>query len=255
MVADSTYAALDFLAACQTLGNPFTLVTRLRLDAALYDVAPARVAGQKGRPRLKGMRQSTLAQRLADTTTEWRETTVSWYGGKHKTVRVTSGTALWYHAGMVPVRIRWVLVTDPVGGFEPQALLCTNEATDAAQIVEWFVLCWQLEVTFEEARAHLGVETQRQWSELAILRSTPALLGLFSLVTLFAHHLLQEQELRARQAAWYTKELPTFADTIAFVRGQLWPVEGFWMSRGEADVVKIPKALLERFTDALAYAA
>ena len=101
----------------------------------------------------------------------------------------------------------------------------------------------------------MGIETQRQWSELAIVRTTPALLGLFSLVTLLAHQLLQGKELRARQAVWYTKEVPTFADTIALVRQQLWPVEGFWMSCDDADMVKIPKALLERFTDALAYAA
>ena len=139
--------------------------------------------------------------------------------------------------------------------FEPQALLSTDATVQAGQIVEWFVMRWQLEVTFEEARAHLGIETQRQWSELAILRSTPSLLGLYSLITLFAHQLLQGQELQARQAAWYRKELPTFADTIALVRGQLWTSEGFWMSRDEPDMLKIPKALLERLTDALAFAA
>ena len=164
-------------------------------------------------------------------------------------------TALWYHAGQAPVSIRWVLITDPDGKFEPQALLCTDTSVAAEQIIEWFVLRWQLEVPFEEARAHLGSETQRQWSELAILRSTPGLLGLFSLVTVFAHHLLQGQDLPARQAAWYRKEVPTFADTIAFVRQQLWGVEGFWMSGAEQDMVKIPRAVLERFTDVLAYAA
>lgn len=123
------------------------------------------------------------------------------------------------------------------------------------QIVAWFVQRWQLEVTFEEARAHLGVETQRQWSDLSIMRTTPALLGLFSLVTLFAHQLLQGQELPVRQAAWYTKALPTFSDTLAFVRQHLWPVTISWLSPEEPDMVQIPKALLVRLTDALAYAA
>ena len=113
---------------------------------------------------------------------------------------------------------------------------------------------WQLEVTFEEARAHLGVETQRQWSEKAILRTTPVLLGLFSLVTLFAHQLLQGQELPLRQAAWYTKALPTFSDTLAFVRQHLWPATISWMSPAEADMLQIPRTLLVRLTDALAYA-
>jgi hypothetical protein len=110
-------------------------------------------------------------------------------------------------------------------------------------------------VTFEEARAHLGIETQRQWSDLAILRTTPLLLGLFSLVTLFAHHLLQGRELPVRQAAWYSKALPTFSDTLACVRQHLWPASISWMSPAEADMVKIPKALFARLTDALAYAA
>lgn len=255
VVADSTYAALEFLAFCQGLVRPVTVVTRLRLDAALYDPAPLRVVGQMGRPRLKGARQATLATRLTDPTMVWIEATIAWYGRSSKTVRLCSGTALWYHSGMTPVCIRWVLITDPEGAFEPQALLCTDLSTSAPQIVEWFVLRWQLEVTFEEARAHLGIETQRQWSALALLRSTPCLLGLFSLVTLFAHQLLQGQELPVRQAAWYRKDVATFADTIAFVRQHLWPVEGFWMSRNEDDMVKIPRAVLERFTDALAYAA
>jgi hypothetical protein len=253
--ADSTYAALDFLAFCQRMCHPVAVVTRLRLDAALYDPAAARKAGQNGRPRLKGARQATLAARLTDQTTVWTEATVAWYGRTLKTVRLASGTAVWYHSGMVPVCIRWVLVTEPAGQFEPQALLCTDTSVRAEQIVEWFVLRWQLEVTFEEARTHLGIETQRQWSELAILRTTPGVLGLFSLVTLFAHQFLQVQELPVRQAAWYVKDVPTFADTIAFVRQHLWPVEGFWMSCDDADMVKIPKALLDRLVDTLAFAA
>ena len=255
LTADSTYAALEFLAFCQRLVRPVTVITRLRLDAALYDPAPARLAGQNGRPRVKGARQPTLAARLAEETTEWTEARLTWYGRTTKTVRLASGTAVWYHSGMRPVSIRWVLITDPRGALEPQALLCTDTAVSKEQIVEWFVLRWQLEVTFEEARAHLGIETQRQWSELAILRTTPGLLGLFSLITLFAHQLLAGQELPVRQAAWYVKDVPTFADTIAFVRQQLWPVEGFWMSCEEGDMVKIPRALLDRFTDTLAFAA
>lgn len=143
-------------------------------------------------------------------------------------------------------------MTDPDGTFAPQALLSTNAELSASQ---WFVMRWQLEVTFEETRAHLGIETQRQWSDKAIGRTTPALLGLFSLVTRFAHHLLQGQEMPVRQAAWYTKERATFSDTRAFVRQQLWPVSISWMSPDDADVVKIPKVLLSRLNDALAYAA
>ena len=196
-----------------------------------------------------------MAERLADPTTHWSETTVAWYGRTTKTVRIASGTAIWYHAGKPSVSLRWVLISDPTGAFEPRALLCTDPTASAEQIVEWFVLRWQLEVTFEEARAHLGVETQRQWAELAIVRTTPALLGVFSLVTVFAHQLLQGKELAARQAAWYQKSLPTFSDTLALVRQQLWPVSISWMSGAKQDVIIIPKALFERLTDTLAFAA
>ncbi len=254
VVADRSYAAIELLSACQGLPLPVTLITRPRLDAALYDPAPP-PTGRRGRPRVKGARQPTLADRLSDPATTWQDTTVRWYGGTTRTVRLASATAVWYHSGLPPVRIRWVLVTDPDGTFEPQALLSTNlEATPTA-IVAWFVQRWQLEVTFEEARAHLGIETQRQWSDLAILRTTPVLLGLFSLVTLFTHHLLQGQAMPVRQAAWYTKGLPTFSDTLAFVRHQLWPASISWMSPEEADMVIIPKSFLTRLTDALAYAA
>lgn len=255
VVADSTYAAIALLAACQRLAHPVTVVSRLRLDAALYDPAPLRTAGQRGRARKKGARHPTLAARLTDPATNWSEVTVGWYGGTTRTVLLASGTAVWYHGGLPPVNLRWVLVTDPLGNFMPQALLSTNQEVTPTQIVAWFVQRWQLEVTFEESRAHLGIETQRQWSDLAILRTTPAVLGLFALVTLLAHQLLHGQNLPVRQAAWYTKELPTFSDTLAFVRQHLWPVTISWISPSEPDMVKIPKALLDRLTDALAYAA
>jgi hypothetical protein len=180
---------------------------------------------------------------------------VRWYGGTTRQVELASGTALWYHSGLPVVPLRWVLIRDPLDQFAPQALLCTDQSVAAVQIVEWFVLRWQLEVTFQEARAHLGVETQRQWSELAIVRTTPAVLALYSLVTLFAHELLKHDSLPVRQAAWYQKVVPTFSDTLAYVRQQLWPVSISWMSGAKDDVVIIPKALFERLTDTLAYAA
>lgn len=151
--------------------------------------------------------------------------------------------------------LRWVLLRDPRGRFAPQALLCTDPTALPSQIIGWFVARWQLEVTFHAVRAQLGVETQRQWSDLAIARTTPTLLGLFSLVTRFAAALLQGQALPVRQAAWYTKASPTFSDALALVRQHLWPVTVFCTSSGDTDVVEIPRALLDRLTDTLAFAA
>jgi hypothetical protein len=254
VVADSSYAVLELLAAAAALPTRVSMITRLRLDAGLYEPAGPREPGKMGAPCKKGKRQPTLIQRLSDPDTDWTRLTVAWYGRTTRTVDLASGTAVWYHSGKPVVSIRWVLIRDPLGQFAPQALLSTDQNLSAQQIVEWFVLRWQLEVTFEETRAHLGVETQRQWSDLAILRTTPALLGLFSLVSVFAHQLRQGQDLPVRQAAWYAKSVPTFSDTLALVRQQLWPVETYWMSPTDPEVVTIPKALFDRLTDTLAFA-
>lgn len=254
IVADGAYAVLDFLAAVTHLPQ-VTVVTRLRLDAALYDPAPQRKANTKGRPAVKGKRQPSLAQRLQDPATQWHKRTVAWYAGVMREVEVATGTALWYRSGMPPVTIRWVGMNDPEGKFSSQALLCTDQNADPAQIIAWFVLRWQIEVTFHEVRTHLGVETQRQWSDLAILRTTPALLGLFSLVSIFAQQLLGNQSFPIRQAAWYSKSLPTFSDTLAFVRQHLWPSTFFATSSSEHDVVEIPRVLFDRLVDTLAFTA
>ena len=148
-----------------------------------------------------------------------------------------------------------MLIRDPEGRYEPLALLSTDQDAEALQIVDWFVLRWTVEVTFHEVRAHLGVETQRQWSDLAIVRTTPALLALFSLVTIFAQQLLGEHPFPIRQAAWYSKALPTFSDTLAFVRQHLWPSTYFSVSLEKGDTVQIPRALFDRLVEALAFAA
>jgi len=256
VVADSGYSALDFLHSCQHLTSPVTVVTRLRLDAALYEPAPARRTKQIGRPRLKGKRLSTLAKRLNDPTTTWQRTKVSWYEGKEKNVEVTSGRAVWYHTGKPPVSISWVLIRDPDAEHDTQALLCTDLTADPLQIIEWFVLRWQLEVTYQEVRLHLGIETQRQWSDLAIARTTPILFGLFSLVTLAAHNLHQHEALSPRSAAWYCKPLPTFSDALATLRGRLWRCSGvFGRSSRGCEVEKTPVPLLDRLVETLCYAA
>ncbi|HEY4383751.1 MAG TPA: transposase [Ktedonobacteraceae bacterium] len=254
VVADGTYAVLDFLRKVSRLPS-VSVITRLRLDACLYDPVPLREAGKKGRPAIKGKRQPKLAERLHDPKTVWQKHTLPWYGGTTREIEIATGTALWYQSPIPPVTIRWVLLRDPAGHYEPMALLCTDQEAEAVQVVEWFVLRWTVEVTFHEVRAHLDVETQRQWSDLAILRTTPALLALFSLVTIFAHQLLGEQPFPIRQAAWYSKTLPTFSDTLAFVRQHLWPSAFFSVSGTEGDTIQIPRALFDRFVETLAFAA
>jgi hypothetical protein len=256
LVADSSFAVIVLLWRMQQLAYPICMVTRFRLDAALYEPAPPRQPRQNGRPRLKGARLPTLAQVLQDPKTVWTQVTIrNWYGEGPRKVDIVSGTAVWYHTGMPPLSIRWVLIRDPKGKFKPQALLCTDLQVKAVQILEWFVMRWQLEVTWQEVRTHLGVETQRQWSDLAIARTTPALLGLFSLVTLLAHRQAMGGKLPIRQAAWYVKPLPTFSDALAVVRQRLWRHPYFHTSLSQTNMGKVPRFLLERFTDALCYTA
>ena len=186
VVSDSSVAVLESLQSVSPLAKPVHLVTRLRLDTALYEPAPLRKPGQIGRPRLKGKRLPKPSAVLEAADTLWQSAIFqNGYGNGERQLEFCTNTAVWYRSGKPPVPIRWVLVRDPKGQFPPQAFLCTNLAATPTEILNWFRQRWQVEVTFEELRAHLGVETQRQWSELAILRTTPALFGLFSLVTLF----------------------------------------------------------------------
>jgi hypothetical protein len=251
LVADSAFAAIGFLAA---IGNRVCVVTRLRLDAKLFDFPPPKPKG-RGRPPLKGKPLHKLATLLDDPTVSWQRLNVSlWYGRTNRTLDVTSGTALWYRAGVPPVPIRWLLVRDPKGELEPQAFLATDPNAKPKDMLAWFVSRWQVEVTFQETRVHLGVETQRQWSDKAILRTTPALLGLYSIVTLWANDLSTTQRLKPRGAAWYQKTIPTFSDAMAEVRCQIWHHQISCISRQDRETMEIPRAIWNRMANALAYA-
>ena len=254
-VADSSFAALEWLAQVARLSR-VSVITRLRLDAALYDPPPPRAPRQTGRPRLKGKRRPTLEAVWADEKTQWSKLTIDdWYGKGPREVDVATDTAVWYHSGKPPVAIRWVLIRDPQERFQPQALLSTNLEHTSEQMLAWFVRRWTMEVTFEEARAHLGMETQRQWNDRAIARATPALLSLYSIITLTAHLLIEKGAICVRSTGWYRKTCPTFSDAMALVRRHLWDHLHFSMSQQETDMIKIPRALFERFMDAVCYAA
>jgi hypothetical protein len=258
-VADGGYASLKLLDRCCRLSSkPITFITRLRLDAALYEPASPRKPHQMGRPRLKGERLANLSAVAENPKTAWMPITVShWYGGTQRAVEIVSDTAVWYSTGLPAVPLRWVLIRDPHEEFETQALLCTDLDAEPERIISWFVRRWQMEATFQEVRQRLGFETQRHWSERAIQRTAPALLGVFSVVTLLAHQYIAKGEGVIRRAAWYDKSHPTFSDALAQVRRQLWSQEEatFCGSVRQAETVKVPREFLERLTDAVCYAA
>ena len=240
IVGDGAYSVMELLA--ETRGY-VTWITRFRLDAGLYDFPFDYKEGEKrpvGRPRIKGEKQPTLIERLEDENTEWQSVRFSrWYEQIDKLMEITSGTAIWYRGGKPAVPVRWVLIRDPEGKLESIALQSTDLNLSPIEIVQHYLKRWSVEVTFEEVRAHLGVETQRQWSDLSIVRTTPSLMVLFSLVAIWADILNNLGKLTIFKTAWYKKEYPTFSDALASIRIRSWQFQIFSLSMQNTDSEKI----------------
>ena len=233
IVADSSYSVFTLLNAVK----PFvTMITPLRLDAALYDFVQPRPKGKKGRNRKKGERLIGLEEILNDPNTKWTEIIIpKWYDKENVKMLICSACCIWYKGGEPPVKIRWVLLKDPAGKIKSRALLCTDLDLEAKQIIDEFIKRWTVEVTFEEVRTHIGVETQRQWSDKAIARTTPILMALFSLISIWADQLNNKGLLHIKPSAWYPKRHPTFSDAIAAVRQQIWRSNEFLTSAFKDD--------------------
>lgn len=250
VVADQAFAALAFLDAVR---HQVAVITRLRFDVALFEPAPFRPTGTVGRPRCKGDRLPALQAQLDDPNTHWQQLTIkAWYATGKRTVHIVSGTAVWYHSGLPPVPIRWLLVKEPNGQFPSQALLSTDQTITPQQMRTFFIQRWTVETTFEEARAHLGMETQRPWNDQAIARSTPLVLALFALVALWTHTLIKKTACSVRQTAWYRKTKPTFSDALAWVRKHLW--HHFSRSTPHPDRQKPTAGIVQRLIDIVCYA-
>ena len=264
MVGDGAYASLDLF---WTLRQRAVCVARCRMDARFFNPPPPRKRGQRGRPRTVGTRQLTPRTRAARKTTKWvRMTVPGWRtkdGKAEREVDVATSTALWSAQGKT-MPVRWVLTRDPAARAEPRVFVCSDPAQSALQILTWYAMRWAVEPTFQEARRHLGFETQRQWSDLAIHRTTPVLLGLFSLVTLWAADTARTGKLAVLGAAWYKKPDPTFADCLAAVRRVLWAEEAvtpiLWRDdyptwRARARTAENPRPLQQRMAELMSYAA
>jgi len=253
LVVDGGFAAVALARAC--VASHVTMVSRLRLDAALYHPPTPPLSGQRGRKPTKGTRRRSLKIWAARADTPWQETTMDWHRGERKRLWVFSRTALWYTPGLAPVAIRFVLVRDPQGKLSDAAFFCTDLHATPEQIRHWVVMRWSVEVTFEETRAHLGVETQRQWADKAIARTTPVLLGLFSLVTVLVLRLCPEGHLPVEGSAWYRKPKATFADCLAVVRQQIWWTRYLVTSAPQADFVQLPREVFDLLLTDLPLAA
>ena len=254
LIGDGSFACIRLAHTCIQLGK-VTLISRLRLDARLFDFPGPEVSGKRGPKPQKGERLTKLKDLVDDPDQDWQEALVKWYGGVTKYIRFLTGVCLWHTPGQKPVLIRWVLVVDPDGKCDPEAFFSTDTQLMPVQIVEYFVLRWGVEVTFQESRRHLGVETQRQWTDKAIARSTPALMGLFSIVCLMALKLISTgKELVPQTTAWYQKQDATFSDVLTFVRRYIWD-DKYVKSTHNTGYVLFPIQKWEAILDLLAMAA
>jgi hypothetical protein len=251
VIGDQTYSVHDLGGACARWG--VRLLAPLRMDAALYAPVPPRRPSTNGRPRVKGKRLPQLKQVLKEGQTIWHRVRVRWYDGRRRELEVTSGTAVWYRIGQPVLPVRWVIARDPRGQLEPRAYFSTCPSDRPRDLVRRFVRRWTIETTFEESRAHLGLETQRQWSDQAIARTTPCLFGLYSVVVLLAQALHPDGKVPVRRAAWYHKSQATFGDVLAVVRQHFWGTLSYSTSAHDRDLVEIPWADLYRLVQAVCY--
>lgn len=255
LLGDGAYSSVELALRCQKLG--VRLIAPLMLKAQLYGPPPeAAPAGQKkrvGRPRQKGARLPKLSDVLNNPQTLWQRVKVAWYDGQMRELELTSGTALWCRAGLQPLAICWVLVRDPLGELDAKAYFSTEATPVASTVVEAFVRRWTIEVMFEESRAHLGIQTQRQWSDLAIERTTPCLFGLYSLVALLTKALHPDGKVPIQCTAWYEKPEATFGDMLATVRRHLWGNFNYLTSPHDGSVRLIPETDLFRLAQAVCY--
>jgi hypothetical protein len=257
VVGDGAYAATQLVATCQSLTPPIKLVSRLRLDAQLYAPPPVLPPSRRGPKPQKGPREASLADQLADPLLPWFSEAVPWYGGMQKSLRFRTGTSLWHHSGMPALPLRWVLVRctltpGPGDRFRPTALFCSDPAMRPEQIIVLFVARWRIEITFEELRTCLGFETQREWSDRAIERTTPCLFGIFSLTVLMAQ-VRHGAQLPVRQTTWYIKTEPTFSDVLAAVRRDLWTPPNCNTSPDNTDVLQFPNAWVTSLMEMACY--
>ncbi len=213
LTADNEFATADIALQCSK--QKISFVSRLKLNARLFDFP---FHNHMGRPRNKGLRLPDIASIINDPNTKWESKEVLWYGGIYKRIHYVTNTCLWHVMTHAPIPIRYVLVKGFEDKIKPVLLMSTDTELEAVPIIETFVGRWNVEVTFHEAREHLGIETQRQWSDMSIARTTPILFALYTLAILMGNDLIKEGFVEIEQAAWYAKKEIKFSDILTGMR-------------------------------------
>jgi hypothetical protein len=218
IIADSAFATYLLANTCIDIG--ITLVSRMRLDARTFEFPEN---PKKGRKKLVGKRLPTFKMILENPSLVWDTLEILWYGGRTKKIDIVTGTCLWYCYGIRPVPLRWVLTRDSNAKGEATVLFSTDLNALPITIIESFVKRWQIEVTFEEVRRHLGMETQRQWSDKAVDRITPCILASYSIINLMALEMIKSKggDIPIQTSSWYKKTHATFSDVLTYMREQI----------------------------------
>lgn len=252
LVGDGGYASHELARFGRRHHRHLTLVSRFHPQANLYDAPPQTRSPKGGRPRLKGRKRP--GPRDVVQRSQPKRFTVPWYGGQTRRVELISDTGHWYKGGGGLVAVRWVFVHDVQGTHRDEYLYSTDPTLPPDQIVRLFTSRWNIEVTFQELRAHLGFTTPRNWSARSVLRTAPCLLGLFSLVSLIFSRQVRNKGLKPLGTRWYAKTEATFSDAITTVRRLCWETV-LKQSLGPAPVTKLPRRLRLTLLDHLSRAA
>ncbi len=229
-----------------------TLVSRFFSDANLYTTPPPHRKGQRGRRRIKGKRLPSPAEVVEKA--KRTRITVRWYGGGTRRIEIVTRTAHWYKAGQGLVPVRWVFVHDLTGTHRDEYFFSTDVEMTPKEIVETYAGRWNIETTFQEARAHLGLETTRGWSQSTVLRVAPCLFGLYSIVALL-YTKIPAKYAAAGRVNWVGKETVSFSDAITAVRRWLWTDWVFATSGRARGLGRIAHRIREVILYALAPAA
>jgi hypothetical protein len=234
-VGDAGYGTHEVARFAYRRRDRLALIRKLHADANLFE-PPTPYAG-KGRPRIKGARLPKPRQAVAQTR-RLRRRTVSGYGGGRRRVRLTSAAGCWYKSGAGLVPIRWVFVRDDGGTHRDEYFFSTDANLSPAAVVGAYTGRWNSETTFQELRAHLGLETTRGWCRNTVVRAAPCLFGLYSVLALLYTTLADSK--RQGFVRWPGKETVTFSDALTTVRRWLW-VEGvFPQVDGGTTIEKLP---------------
>lgn len=225
LVGDGSFATLELFINSKKYG--IGMIARMKLTARLYHLPPKKYPkGKRGPKPPVGKRLLSMESRLTDKRITWKTVIFSeWYGNTNKQMLVTSGVAIWRKSNTQLVKVKWVLLKDPEEKLDSVLLASSDFEISTQNMVCFFVRRWRVEVTFAEVRRHLGVETQRQWSDSAIERTTPCLMALFSIVCLFANVLNKRQNIAPNRTAWYKKKGVTFSDVLAAVKLEIFQKE------------------------------